>query len=125
MNNNLELLKRSYQIFFDNINKQIILTNNDNKKKINFCEYNNYLQFNNTNNKYYKYFIEWYNNNKKYLHNDIINIIDVKDKNKILSSNDNLLNKNIIFSLIYKILITKFNITVYYIDHNKLFILDE
>lgn len=125
MNNNLELLKRSYLLFFDCINKNIILTNNDSKKKINFCEYNNYLQFNNTNNKYYKYFIEWYNNNKKYLHDDIINIIDVKDKNKILSSNDNLLNKNIIFSLIYKILITKFDITIYYIDHNKLFILDE
>ena len=125
MNNNLELLKRSYKIFFYNINKGNILINNDNKKKINLCEYNNYLQFNNINNKYYKYFIEWFNNNKKYLHNDIINIIEVKDKNKILSSNDNLLNKNIIFSLIHKILITKFDITIYYIDHNKLFILEE
>ena len=116
MNNNFQnLLKKSYQFYFFNIN------NYSYKNFIKLCEFNNNLKFLNTNNIYYKFFMSWFNSNKEAFDN---NFIDIIENNNVFIDNldDIYFYKHLVFGLIYYIIYSKFDIQCK-VDNNILFIL--
>ena len=129
MNNNLNHLFQTSlnNLFNNNINSIDIIEYKKskelytNKKKINLCEFNDIFKFNDINNKYYNFFINWYESNKSLL---IKEINDIINNNIIIKdNNDKYIYKLLIFGLIFKILSLKFNIN-YYIENNILFIFE-
>ena len=129
MNNNLNHLFQTSlnNLFNNNINSIDIIEYKKskelytNKKKINLCEFNDIFKFNDINNKYYNFFINWYESNKSLL---IKEINDIINNNIIIKDNNyKYIYKLLIFGLIFKILSLKFNIN-YYIENNILFIFE-